>query len=100
MSGENGIVCRRFAFIDSEYDARVGTGEPPGSPICFCAIEVDEDGNVTEHRLTAPYPAKPTWDRGEPFLTVGFALGLRPAAYCTSAGHSRVQRSTSTRNTW
>jgi hypothetical protein len=70
------IACARIVFIDSEFDAKKGRGEIPGFPVCICAIEVDlADGRNVEHRLAAPYPARPPWDRGDPYLTVGFALG-------------------------
>lgn len=75
MSDDRKIVCSRVVFIDSEFDAKKGRGERPGPPVCFCAIEIDKDGRKTEYRLAAPYPARPPWDRGHPFLTVGFALG-------------------------
>src|SRR5262249_53369477 len=39
------------------------------------AIEVFPDGHEIEHRLAAPYPSRPPWDRGDPYLTCGFALG-------------------------
>jgi hypothetical protein len=68
-------TCRRFVFIDSEFDAKKGRGERPGFPVCICAIEVLADGREIEHRLAAPYPPRPPWDRGDPYLTVGFALG-------------------------
>jgi DNA polymerase I len=68
------FVCSRVVFIDSEFDAKKGQGERPGPPVCFCAIEIDQDGRVFEHRLAAPYPERPSWDRGDSFLTVGFAL--------------------------
>jgi hypothetical protein len=68
-------VYRRFVFIDSEFDAKVGQGELPGPPVCFCALEIDTVGNTIEHRLAAPYPAHPPWEREDPCLTVGFALG-------------------------
>ena len=71
---EQEIVCSRVVIIDSEFNAKKGQGERPGSPICFCAIEFDQNGRVIEHRLAAPYPSRPPWDRGNPFLTVGFAL--------------------------
>jgi DNA polymerase-1 len=74
MSSSQEIVCPRTVFVDSEFDAKKGQGERPGPPCCVCAIEVDQDGRVIEHRLSAPYPAKPPWDHGDPFLTVGFAL--------------------------
>ena len=74
MSDGREIVCSRFVFEDSEFDAKKGRGERPGPPVCYCAIEVDQDGRVIEHRLAAPYPERPPWDRGDPFLTIGFAL--------------------------
>jgi hypothetical protein len=75
------IVCNRFVFVDSEFNAKKGQGEPPGSPVCICAIEVDQDGRETEHRLAAPYPARPPWDRDDPFLTVGFALSAEAGSF-------------------
>lgn len=74
MSSDQEIVCSRVVFPDSEFDAKKGQGERPGPPVCFCAIEITQDGRVIEHRLAAPYPSKSPWDRGDPFLTVGFAL--------------------------
>jgi DNA polymerase-1 len=74
VSSDQEIVCSRIAIIDSEFNARKGQGERPDPPSCFCAIEIDQDGRVVEHRLSAPYPVKPPWDRGDPYLTVGFAL--------------------------
>jgi DNA polymerase-1 len=68
------IVCSRFVFEDSEFDAKKGRGERPGPPICYCAIEIDQNGREIEHRLAAPYPERPPWDRGDPYLTIGFAL--------------------------
>jgi DNA polymerase-1 len=67
------IVCSRIVFEDSEFDAKVGQGERPGPPICYCAIEIDQNGREIEHRLAAPYPERPPWDRGDPYLTVVFA---------------------------
>ena len=67
---------RRF-----EFDAKKGQGEPPGSPVCICAIEIDQNGRETEHRLAAPYPARPPWDRGDPFLTIGFALSAEAGSF-------------------
>jgi hypothetical protein len=64
-----------MVFIDSEFDAKKGQGERPGFPVCFCAIEVFADGREIKHRLAAPYPPRPPWDRGDPYLTFGFALG-------------------------
>jgi len=75
------ITCARVVFIDSEFDARKGQGERPGFPVCICAIEIDQDGRETEHRLAAPYPARPPWDRGDPFLTVGFALSAEAGSF-------------------
>src|SRR5262249_52049209 len=69
------ITCQRAVVIDSEFDAKKGRGERPGFPVCICAIEVLADGREIEHRLAAPYPTRPPWDRGDPYLTVGFALG-------------------------
>jgi hypothetical protein len=69
------ITCQRAVFIDSEFDAKKGKGERPGPPSCICAIEVLPDGHEVEHRLAAPYPPRPPWDRGDPFVTVGFAFG-------------------------
>jgi hypothetical protein len=83
MSDDREIVCNRLVIPDSEFDAKKGQGEPPGSPCCICAIEIDRDGRVTEHRLAAPYPAKPPWDRGpdDPYLTGGFALSAEAGSY-------------------
>jgi hypothetical protein len=75
------IVCNRVVFVDSEFDAKKGQGEPPGPPVCLCAIEIDGDDCETEHRLAAPYPARPPWDRGDPFLTVGFALSAEAGSF-------------------
>jgi hypothetical protein len=74
MSDGREIVCSRFVFEDSEFDAKKGRGERPGPPVCYCAIEVGQDGRVIEHRLAAPYPERPPWDRDDPYLTIGFAL--------------------------
>lgn len=74
MENEREIVCSRIVAIDSEFDAKKGRGERPGPPVCICAIEIDQDGHEIEHRLARPYPARPPWDRGIPYLTVGFAL--------------------------
>ena len=81
MSGDHEIVCSRIVFPDSEFDAKVGRGEIPGFPICICAIEVDENNNVIKHRLRAPYPERPPWDRNSPYLSVGFALGAEGGSY-------------------
>ena len=69
------IVCNRFVFEDGEFDAKKGQGMPPGPPVCFCSVEIDRHGHVTEHRLKAPYTAKPPWERyGDTYLTIGYAL--------------------------
>ena len=82
MSDDREIVCNRFVFVDSEFDAKKGQGEPPGPPVCICAIEIDQHGRETEHRLAAPYPAKPPWERdGDPYLTVGFALSAEAGSF-------------------
>ena len=81
MSNEHEIVCSRIVFPDSEFDAKKGRGEIPGFPICICAIEIDENGHVIEHRLRAPYPERPPWERGTPFLTAGFALGAEAGSF-------------------
>jgi hypothetical protein len=75
MNDDTEIEYQRVVFVDSEFDAKVGKGEPPGPPVCFCALEIDALGSVVEHRLSAPYPARLPWERNSPFLTVGFALG-------------------------
>jgi hypothetical protein len=75
------IICNHIIFIDSEFDARKGQGEPPGPPVCVCGVEIDQDGRETEHRLAAPYPVRPPWDRGDPFLTVGFALSAEAGSF-------------------
>jgi hypothetical protein len=75
------IVCNRIIFVDSEFDAKKGQGEPPGVPVCLCAIEVNGDGRETEHRLAAPYPVRPPWERDDPFLTVGFALSAEAGSF-------------------
>src|SRR6516165_4692052 len=69
------ITCHRVVFPDSECDAKKGQGERPGFPHCICAIEVFPDGHEVEHRLSAPYPERPPWERGDPYVTFGFALG-------------------------
>jgi hypothetical protein len=75
------IVCSRVVFVDTEFDAKKGQGERPGFPVCICALEVIQDGRVIEHRLAAPYPARPPWDRGDPFLTFGFALSAEGGGF-------------------
>jgi hypothetical protein len=67
------VTCLRVVFVDSEFNAKKGQGERPGFPICICAVEVDQNGNRIEHRLAAPYPVRPPWDRGNPYLLVVFA---------------------------
>jgi len=81
MSDDREIVCSRVVFVDSEFDAKKGQGERPGPPVCICAIEIDQDGCETEHRLAAPYPTRPPWDRGDQFLTVGFALSAEAGSF-------------------
>jgi DNA polymerase-1 len=83
MSDDREIVCNHLVIIDGEFDAKKGQGEPPGSPVCICAIEIDQHGHVTEHRLAAPYPAKPPWDHGpdDPCLTIGFAISAEAGCY-------------------
>ena len=81
MSNSREIVCSRVVFVDSEFDAKKGQGERPGFPVCICAIEIDQNGRETEHRLAAPYPAKAPWDRGDPFLAIGFALSAEAGSF-------------------
>jgi len=81
VSGDHEIVCSRIVFPDSEFDAKVGRGEIPGFPICICAIEIDENNNIIKHRLRAPYPERPPWDRGTPCLTVFFAAGAEAGSF-------------------
>jgi DNA polymerase I len=80
------IACQRIVFVDSEFDAKKGRGERPGFPVCICAIEVLADGREIEHRLAAPYPTRPPWDRGDPYLTVGFALGAETGSMVLNVG--------------
>jgi DNA polymerase-1 len=75
------ISCSRIVIVDSEFDAKKGQGERPGFPVCICAIEIDQDGRVIEHRLAAPYPARPPWDRGDPYLTIGWALSAEAGSF-------------------
>ena len=81
MSSDREIVCSRIVFPDSEFDAKKGRGEIPGFPICICAIEIDENNQIIKHRLRAPYPSRPPWDRGTPYLTAGFALGAEAGSF-------------------
>jgi DNA polymerase family A len=81
VSTSREIVCRRVVSVDSEFDAKKGQGEPPGPPVCICAIEIDQEGRETHHRLAAPYPARAPWDRGDPFLTLGFALSAEAGSF-------------------
>jgi len=81
MSSDREIVCSRIVFPDSEFDAKKGRGAIPGFPICICAIEIDENNKIIKHRLRAPYPKQPPWDRGTPYLTVGFALGAEAGSF-------------------
>ena len=75
------ITCQRAVFPDSEFDAKKGRGERPGFPHCICAIEVFPDGSEIEHRLAPPYPGRLPWDRGDPYVTIGFALGAEAGSY-------------------
>jgi hypothetical protein len=81
VSDDREIICPRIVFVDSEFDAKVGQGERPGPPVCICAIEIDQNGRVIEHRLAASYPARPPWDRGDPYLTIGFALSAEAGSF-------------------
>src|SRR5262245_29547755 len=81
MSSDREIVCSRIVFPDSEFDAKKGRGEIPGFPVCICAIEINENNQIIKHRLRAPYPCRPPWDRGTPYLTVGFALGAEAGSF-------------------
>jgi DNA polymerase I len=83
MSSGREITCNRIVFIDSEFDAKKGQGMPPRFPVCICAIEIDQHGRETEHRLAAPYPMRPPWDHGDddPHLTVGFALSAEAGSF-------------------
>jgi DNA polymerase I len=82
MSDDREVVCNRAVIVDSEFDAKKGQGELPGSPCCICAIEIDQHGTATEHRVAAPYPAKPPWEReSDPCLTIGFALPAEAGSY-------------------
>jgi hypothetical protein len=74
------IICQRIVIPDSEFDARKNMGEPPGSPICICAIEIGPNGLIL-HKLAAPYPRVPPWHRDDPYLTLGFALGAEAGSY-------------------
>jgi hypothetical protein len=74
VNDDREIICNRIVFIDSEFDAKKGQGEPPGPPVCICAIEIDQYGRETEHRLAAPYPPKPPWQHDDgPHLTIVYA---------------------------
>ena len=78
-----------------------GQGEPPGPPVCICAIEIDQHGRETEHRLAAPYPARPPWDARRPVSSrSGLRSRPRREASCTWDGRSRCRRSTSMPSTW
>jgi DNA polymerase family A len=81
VSDSREIVCNRVVSIDSEFDAKKGQGEPPGPPVCICAIEIDQDGRETEYRLAAPYPKRPPWERDDPYLAFGFALSAEAGSF-------------------
>jgi hypothetical protein len=81
VSDSQEIVCRRVVFVDSEFNAKKDQGEPPGFPICICAVEIDQDGHEIEHRLAAPYPQRPPWERDDPFVTIGYALGAEAGSF-------------------
>jgi DNA polymerase family A len=82
VNTDHEIVCHRVVIPDSEFDAKKNMGEPPGPPICICAIEITKNG-IIKHRLAAPYSKRPPWDRGphDPYLTVGFALGAEAGSF-------------------
>ena len=81
MTGRE-IVCNRFVSCDSEFDAKKGQGEPPGPPVCICAVEIDSQGRVTEHRLKAPYPAMPPWEHGpRSIFAIVFAGSAEAGSY-------------------
>ena len=46
-------------------------------------MRFDSDGRVIEHRLKAPYPAKPPWDHGpsDPYLTIVYAGSAEAGSY-------------------
>jgi hypothetical protein len=74
VNNDREIICNCIVVVDSEFDAKTGQGEPSGPPICICAIEIDQYGRETKHRLAAPYPSKPPWQRGgDPHLTIVYA---------------------------
>jgi hypothetical protein len=81
-----GIFCSRVVFGDSEFNAFKGQGRRPGLPVCFCAVEFFEDGRVIEHRLRKPYPAKPPWERGDPYLFVGWAISAEAGSIMNIPG--------------
>ena len=80
MTADHEIICDRIVVPDSEFDAKKDMGEPPGPPICICAIEITKDCTI-KHRLAAPYPKRPPWERGDPYLTLGFALGAEAGSF-------------------
>ena len=81
MSGGRTVVCNCIVIVDSEFDAKKGQGECPGPPVCVCAIEIDSRGRVTEHRLAAPYPKTPSWERGDPYLTIVYSAPAEAGSY-------------------
>jgi hypothetical protein len=80
------IVCPRVVIPDSEFNAYKGQGRRPGPPSCYCAIEFFSNGRVIEHRLSEPYPPKPPWDRGDPYLTVGWAISAEAGSMMNIPG--------------
>ena len=60
MSDDREIVCSRFVFEDSEFDAKKGRGERPGPPVCIARSKLTKTAEMIEHRLAAPYPEAAT----------------------------------------
>jgi hypothetical protein len=75
------VACLRVVIIDSEYNAHKGQGERSGFPWCICAIEIDQHGRETLHRLTAPYPAIPSWERGDPYVAIFFNAAAEAGSF-------------------
>ena len=53
----------------------------PALPFASVRSRLIKTVSETEHRLAAPYPAQPPWDRGDQFLTVGFALSAEAGSF-------------------